>query len=72
MRVSTNMNLLEQTRALLANRGDTTLVEIAAGAKVDYSWLSKFSQGRIPDASVNRVQAVHDFLASKRKARATH
>jgi len=72
MRVSTNMNLLEQTRALLASRGDTTLVEIAEGAGVDYSWLSKFSQGRIPDASVNRVQAVHNFLAQKRGARAAH
>ena len=72
MRVSTNINLLDQTRALLASRGDTTLVEIAAGAGVDYSWLSKLSQGRIPDASVNRVQAVHDFLAQKQGARATH
>ena len=66
------MNLLEQTRTLLANRGDTTLVEIAEGAQVDYSWLAKFSQGRIPDASVNRVQKVHDFLARKRGARSTH
>ena len=57
-----NTTLLAQTKHLLETRGDTTLVEIAKGAGVDYSWLAKFWQGRIPDASVNKVQAVHDFL----------
>lgn len=69
--MSANISLLDQTKILLANRGDTTLVEIAEGAGVDYSWLTKFWQGRIPDASVNKVQAVHDFLA-KRKGATTH
>jgi hypothetical protein len=67
--MSTNISLLEQTRALLDNRGDITLVQIAAGAEVDYSWLTKFSQDRIPDPSVNRVQAVHDFLATAKRQR---
>jgi predicted transcriptional regulator len=62
-------NLLSETKQLLANRGATTLVEIAKGAGVDYSWLTKFWQGRIPDASVNKVQAVHDYL---NQARRTH
>lgn len=54
--------LLEQTKQLLASRGEITLVEIAKGAGVDYSWLAKFHQGRIPGPSVNKVQAVHDYL----------
>lgn len=70
--MSTQISLLEQTKTLLANRGETTLVEIAAGAGVDYSWLSKFWQGRIPDASVNKVQKVHDFLAARTSSRTQH
>ena len=53
--------LLPKTRALLASC-DLPLNEIAQGAAVGYEWLKKFKADAIPDPSVNRVQAVHDFL----------
>lgn len=58
-------SLLEQTKTLLQTRRQT-LNQIATGANVDYSWLAKFSQGRIPDPSVRKVQAVHDYLSEHR------
>lgn len=29
---------------------------------IDYSWLSKLTQGRIKDPSVNKIQALYDHL----------
>lgn len=29
---------------------------------IDYSWLSKLVQGRIKDPSVNKIQALYDYL----------
>lgn len=57
--------LLDRTLKLIEHRGDLTYVEIAEGAEVGIDWFSKFARGEIPDASVNRVQRVHDFLASR-------
>lgn len=30
--------------------------------EIDYSWLSKLTQGRIKDPSVNKIQALYDHL----------
>lgn len=30
--------------------------------EIDYSWLSKLVQGRIKDPSVNKIQALYDYL----------
>jgi hypothetical protein len=60
------MSLLENTQALLAQATETkSLREIAPeGGPVEYEWLKKFSAGKIPDPSVNRIQALHDRLVS--------
>jgi hypothetical protein len=64
-------NLLDITIELVRRRADMvaptgeiglTLREIAAGADVDFEWLSKFSRGVITDPGVTKVQKVHDFL----------
>ena len=34
----------------------------AALPEIDYSWLSKLAQGRIKDPSVNKIQALYDYL----------
>lgn len=63
-------NLLERTRKLLDEASDVTLAEIAreAGPPIAYDWLKRFKAGDIPDPSVNRVQALHDFLHARRTA----
>lgn len=56
--------LLPTTRALLANC-DLPLSEIAQGAGVGLEWLKKFKNPNTDhDHGVNRVQALHDYLAS--------
>lgn len=66
-------NLLERTRKLLdeATSRDT-LAELArdAGPPIAYDWLKRFAAGNIPDPSVNRVQALHDFLVTRKQAAA--
>jgi hypothetical protein len=57
-------NLLEQTRQMLS-RETATHQAIADGAGVGYHWLVKFSQGRIPDPRISRIQKLHDFLSAR-------
>ena len=59
--------LLEATKMRLAAQ-KLPLREVAAGSGVGYEWLAKFSQGRIGDPGVRKVQALHDFLASRESA----
>lgn len=63
-------NLLERTRELLEAADATSLAEIAReiGEPVRYDWLKRFAAGEIPDPSVNRVQALHDYLVSRARA----
>jgi hypothetical protein len=64
-----NGNLLNRTHELLKNRGRLTLVQISEESRLDYSWLNKFSQGRIPNPGVRFVQTLHDYLAPRVKVR---
>lgn len=60
--------LLDRTHDLLASRrDDLTLVQIAEDTELDYSWLSKFAQGRIPNPGVSGVQTLHDYLERDRQ-----
>lgn len=34
---------------------------------IDYSWLSKLTQGRIKDPSVNKIQALYDYMRGVRR-----
>lgn len=56
--------LLEKTLNLLGNC-DLPLAEIAKEAGVGYEWLKKLKADLIPDPSVNRIQALHDYLATR-------
>lgn len=56
-------SLLDRTLSLLEEKSpELTLVKIAEDTELDYSWLCKFSQGRIPNPGVNGVQTLHDYL----------
>jgi hypothetical protein len=61
-------NLLELTYQLL-DESQLKYREIAAGAGVDINWLAKFKQRAIGEPGVTKVQAVYDFLRSKRNTR---
>ena len=39
-----------------------TWVEVADETGLDYSWLTKLAQGRIPDPSVNKIQRLADYF----------
>lgn len=56
--------MLEKTLELLRNC-DLPLVEIANMSGLGYEWLKKLKAGDIPDPGVNRIQKLHDFLASR-------
>ena len=55
------MTLLQETRKLL-KRDKRTLGEIAQGTGLGREWLSKLSQGRIPDPGVNKIEKLNAFL----------
>lgn len=38
------------------------LADIARDTELDYSWLSKLAQRRIPDPSVNKIQKLADYF----------
>lgn len=38
------------------------LADIARDTALDYSWLSKLAQRRIPDPSVNKIQKLADYF----------
>ena len=40
-------------------------VVIAAGANVSYDWLIKLKSDKIKDPSVNKVQAVYEYLSER-------
>ncbi len=44
---------------------DITFAKMAREIGVDPAWITRFRNGDIDDPSVNRVQKLHDFLASK-------
>lgn len=58
------MDLLSTTKTLLAQSPETQRI-IAANSGVGYQWLAKFSQGRISDPGVSKVQQLHDYLSAK-------
>jgi hypothetical protein len=35
---------------------------IAKNTELEYSWLTKLAQGRIPDPSVNKIQRLADYF----------
>jgi transcriptional regulator with XRE-family HTH domain len=63
------MGLRETTLRLLGNLPRTiTAKQVAEGAGLSEAWLSRFASGTISDPGVDKVQALHDHLASLLKA----
>ncbi len=58
----TNMNLNQDTLALLDARGDITLREIAAKTQVKYEWLKRYVARKHEHPSVHNVQKIHNLL----------
>lgn len=69
-RPDTTESLLDRTKKLLAERGDTSLREIADGADVDFEWVKSIHYNRIADPGVLKLEKLHlylvDFHAAKR------
>ncbi len=42
-----------------------TLLDIHKESGLPFYWLRKFHAGRIPEPSVNKVQALYEFLSNK-------
>jgi len=59
-------DLLSRTLYLVnhAHR-DISFAAMAEAIGVDGAWITKLRTGLIKEPSVNKVQALHDFLASK-------
>jgi hypothetical protein len=54
--------LLERTQELLKESGKTSL-DIFRDTNIPYYWLNQFRDGRSRDPSVNRVQALYEYLS---------
>lgn len=61
MSTSDNVSADEIKAALQARRGDWPA--ISYGAKVSYSWLSKFVNGHIPNPGVATLQKLKAYFA---------
>lgn len=58
---------LQTTKTLLAERPRAlTLGMIAEQAGLTPDWLSAFSQGKMADPGITKVQRLHDFLITRK------
>lgn len=61
-------SLVEQTRASLT-RYHGRYPEIGRKAKLSYSWVTKFAQGRVPNPTIRNIEALRKTLAELDAAR---
>lgn len=61
--------LLDRTKKLLTERGDTTLREIADGADVGLEWLKSVAYGRSSDPGVTRLERLYSYLVDLHAAK---
>lgn len=60
------MTLLQQTICLLdADRGEWSKTAKETG--LGYEWIKKVANHKVPDPGVNKIETLHDYLASKHK-----
>jgi hypothetical protein len=61
------MQLLERTQVLLKRaHARDSLREIADAGSVPYDWLKRFANGDIPNPGIKNLQALHDYLNSRK------
>ena len=56
--------LTTRTRELL-NASDLPYISIYKETLIQPAWLTTFANGRIPDPSVNTIEALYNFLSDK-------
>lgn len=55
-----------QTANMIRNRPQwVSLASIAENADVNLDWLAKFTRGKIPNASIERVNELYDYLTKQ-------
>lgn len=52
-------------KQLQARKGEWP--KIASDTELDYSWLTKLAQGRIPDPGVNKIEKLADYFKDRRR-----
>lgn len=52
-------------KQLQARKGEWP--KIASDTELDYSWLTKLAQGRIPDPGVNKIEKLADYFRDHRR-----
>lgn len=65
MSTSEEGTLLARTRKLLQSAEDSYLV-IYKATGLNPNWLSLLSRGEIPNPSVNKVQALYEYLSNNK------
>lgn len=56
-------SLYEETIKLLNNGADIS--QVAVKTNLQYDWVNKLKRGDIKDPSVNKVQAVYEYLTGR-------
>lgn len=56
-------SLYEETIKLLNNGADIS--QVALKTNLQYDWVNKLKRGDIKDPSVNKVQAVYEYLTGR-------
>lgn len=60
-----NYSLMKNTLNLL-KKDNRSLLDIHKESKIPFYWLRKFKASEFSDPSVNRVQALYEFLTGKK------
>lgn len=62
-------SLLDRTKNLLDQRGETSLREIADGAGVGHEWVRSLAYGRSKNPGIKPLEKLHNFLTEFHAAR---
>lgn len=66
MSLSIERGSLHEVTLKLLKGHRLTLPEVYKETNLPYYWLKKFSSGEINDPSVNRVQALYEYLSGRK------
>lgn len=62
-------SLLDRTKRLLKERGETSLREIAEATGINEHWLRSFSCDRADNPGIQRLEKLHNYLAEYHAAK---
>lgn len=58
--------LMTATKQLIKNRGEVTLLKIYDDLGIPPGWVQKLMDGTFRNPSVNRIQALYEYLSGKK------